>query len=91
MAKPLWEGLQVFVSVLEEFDAERTDRGREKIKRSVGKRESIVKSKVALPAQQRATAIQLSHTADYITYSSPLHPSCLSSSLRGRGPPPPSF
>jgi hypothetical protein len=40
------------VSVLEEFVAERTERGREKIKRSVGKRESIVKSKVALPAKK---------------------------------------
>jgi hypothetical protein len=47
------------VFVFEEFDAERTDRGRENIKRSVGKRESIVKSKVALPA---TTTIQASHT-----------------------------
>jgi hypothetical protein len=42
-AKPLWDGLQVFVSVFEEFVAERTNRGRESIKRSVGKRESMVK------------------------------------------------
>jgi hypothetical protein len=39
------------VSEFEEFDAERTDRGRERIKRNVGKRESMVKSKAALPAK----------------------------------------
>jgi hypothetical protein len=39
-------GSQVIVSVFEEFVAERTERGRERIKRNVGKRESIVKSKV---------------------------------------------
>jgi len=33
------------VSVFEEFVAERTAKGREKIKRNVGKRESIVKVK----------------------------------------------
>jgi hypothetical protein len=34
----------VFVSVFEVFAAERTDRGRDKKKRSVGKRQSIVQS-----------------------------------------------
>jgi hypothetical protein len=49
------------VSEFEEFVAERTERGREKIKRSVGKRESIViKSKVALPAKKRFKAFHRS-------------------------------
>lgn len=45
VAKPLWAGSQVFVFVVEEFAAERADRGRENKKRSVGKRKSIVESK----------------------------------------------
>ena len=38
--------MQVFVFEFVEFSAERTDRETEKIKRSVGKRERMVKSKV---------------------------------------------
>jgi hypothetical protein len=57
------------VSVLEEFDAERTDKGREKIKRNVGKRECMVRSKVALPASNHDSVI--SPAVDYITLSSP--------------------
>ena len=45
------------MSEFEEFDAERTDRGREKIKRNVGKRERIVKSKVVLPASNHDPAL----------------------------------
>jgi len=47
------------VSALEEFETERTDKGRERIKRNVGRRESIVKSKVALPA--KVTRFKASH------------------------------
>ena len=55
MAKPLWAGSQVFVSVFEELTAERADRGRVDIKRSVGTRKSIVESKVEQPGQSCAS------------------------------------
>jgi hypothetical protein len=38
----LWEGLQVVVSEFEEFVAERTNRGRDKRKKSVGERGTMV-------------------------------------------------
>jgi hypothetical protein len=41
-AKPLWAGLQVLVSVFEEFVIEKTRRGRDKRKRSVGERKTMV-------------------------------------------------
>lgn len=44
-------GSQVFVFVLEEFVAERTERGRERIKMSVGKGESIVKRQSSVTSE----------------------------------------
>jgi hypothetical protein len=70
VAKPLWAGSQVFVSEFEELTAERTDRGRVDIKRSVGTRKSIVERKVEQPGQSCAHSL----ASDYVTYSSPPRP-----------------
>jgi hypothetical protein len=63
VAKPLWEGLQVFVSVFEEFAAERTDRGREKKKRSVGS--------ISTELSGVTTAVGLTHSRVCNTSSPP--------------------